>query len=89
MVGLPNTNPVLDNPDSLTALSRPNARDDAPTPHLYAYGAATKNLDDEAMAGAWASGRSWRGRVYQCIKPISDSLIMRRIMDYSAMLINL
>ena len=86
MVCLPNTNPVLDNPDSLTALSRPNARDNAPTPHLYAYGAATKNLDDEAMAELGLLAEAGAVGFTNGIKPISDSLIMRRIMDYSAML---
>ncbi|MEK9861212.1 MAG: dihydroorotase, partial [Alphaproteobacteria bacterium] len=49
MVCLPNTNPVLDNPDSLAALMRHNT-DRIASPRLYAYGAATKGLDDEAMA---------------------------------------
>ena len=49
LVCLPNTQPVLDNPDSLAALSR-QGHDGIPAPRLYAYGAATQGLEDKAMA---------------------------------------
>ena len=51
MVCLPNTNPVLDNPDSLAVLMAGNRlhasdRDDqAATPKIYAYGAATTGAE--------------------------------------------
>ena len=86
MICLPNTNPVLDNPDSLSALIKPAAKDDAPSPHLYAYGAATKNLEDDAMAELGLLAEAGAVGFTNGTIPISDSLMMRRIMDYSAML---
>ena len=86
MICLPNTNPVLDNPDSLSALIRPTGKDEAPSPHIFAYGGATKNLNDDAMAELGLLAEAGAVGFTNGIKPISDSLIMRRIMDYSAML---
>ncbi|NBQ83172.1 MAG: dihydroorotase [Alphaproteobacteria bacterium] len=85
MVCLPNTNPVLDNPDSLAALMRHNT-DRIASPRLYAYGAATKGLDDEAMAELGLLAEAGAVGFTNATKPIADSLIMRRIMDYAAML---
>ena len=85
MVCLPNTNPVLDNPDSLAALMRHNS-DRASSPRLFAYGAATKGLKDEAMAELGLLAEAGAVGFTNATKPIADSLIMRRIMDYAAML---
>jgi dihydroorotase len=86
MICLPNTNPVLDNPDSLTALIRQAPQDGAPAPRIYAYGAATKNLDDTAMAELGLLAEAGAVGFTNGVVPISDSLVMRRIMNYAAML---
>ena len=92
MVCLPNTNPVLDNPDSLAVLMARNhhhasAGDDrSAAPKIYAYGAATTGLDDEAMAELGLLAEAGAVGFTNATKPIADSLIMRRIMDYAAML---
>jgi len=86
MVCLPNTNPVLDNPDSLSALVRNNSDDDRPSPRIFAYGAATRNLDNEHMAELGLLAEAGAVGFTNGIIPISDSLVMRRIMDYAAML---
>lgn len=86
MVCLPNTNPVLDNPDSLSALVRNDREDDMPAPRIFAYGAATRNLDNEHMAELGLLAEAGAVGFTNGIIPISDSLVMRRIMDYAAML---
>jgi len=86
MVCLPNTNPVLDNPDSLSALVRSGGDDDSPSPRIFAYGAATRNLDNEHMAELGLLAEAGAVGFTNGIIPISDSLVMRRIMDYAAML---
>jgi len=86
IVCLPNTNPVLDNPDSLSALVRNNSDDDRPSPRIFAYGAATRNLDNEHMAELGLLAEAGAVGFTNGIIPISDSLVMRRIMDYAAML---
>jgi len=86
MVCLPNTNPVLDNPDSLSALVRNEGDDDRPSPRIFAYGAATRNLDNEHMAELGLLAEAGAVGFTNGIIPISDSLVMRRIMDYAAML---
>jgi dihydroorotase len=86
MICLPNTDPVLDDPDSLTALIRPAPKDDVPAPNIFAYGAATVNLEDEAMAELGLLAEAGAVGFTNGVLPVSDSLIMRRIMDYAAML---
>ena len=89
MVCLPNTNPVLDNPDSLAVLMAKNHiadQDGSASPKIYAYGAATTGLDDQAMAELGLLAEAGAVGFTNATKPIADSLIMRRIMDYAAML---
>jgi len=86
MVCLPNTAPVLDDPDSLAALMRQRGDEDRPAPRLYAYGAATRGLDDQHMAELGLLAEAGAVGFTNGIRPISDSLVMRRIMDYAAML---
>ena len=106
MVCLPNTNPVLDNPDSLAVLMNRNTNvgaykgaykgndpEIAPpkitpkiAPKIYAYGAATTGLQDQAMAELGLLAEAGAVGFTNATKPIADSLIMRRIMDYAAML---
>ena len=86
MICLPNTNPVLDNPDSLSALIKPAQKDEAPQPHLFAYGAATRDLQDTAMAELGLLAEAGAVGFTNGVFPIADSLTMRRIMDYAAML---
>ena len=86
MVCLPNTNPVLDNPDSLAVLMRRPMTDGLNSPKIYAYGAATTGLDDHAMAELGLLAEAGAVGFTNATKPIADSLIMRRIMDYAAML---
>ena len=85
LVCLPNTQPVLDNPDSLAALSR-QGHDGIPAPRLYAYGAATQGLEDKAMAELGLLAEAGAVGFTNATGPISDSLMMRRIMDYATML---
>ena len=92
MVCLPNTNPVLDNPDSLAVLMAGNRRhasdrdEQSATPKIYAYGAATTGLEDQAMAELGLLAEAGAVGFTNATKPIADSLMMRRIMDYAAML---
>ncbi len=92
LVCLPNTDPVLDNPDGLQALTRHGYasggfdKDKNPlAPRLYAYGAATRGLDDKAMAELGLLAEAGAVGFTNGIKPIADSLMMRRVMDYAAM----
>ncbi len=85
MVCLPNTDPVLDNPDSLTALIR-NDRHDAAAPRIYAYGAATRGLEGTAMAELGLLAEAGAAGFTNAVMPIADSLVMRRVMSYAAML---
>ena len=85
LVCLPNTLPVLDNPDSLAMLSQAD-QDHVTGPKLYAYGAATQGLNDTAMAELGLLAEAGAVGFTNAIKPIRDSLMMRRIMDYAAML---
>ena len=86
LICLPNTDPVLDNPDSLRALITPPAHQQNPAPHIFAYGAATKNLEDQAMAELGLLAEAGAVGFTNATIPISDSLVMRRILDYAAML---
>ncbi len=93
LVCLPNTEPVLDNPDGLQALTRHGFdkrwgfdKDKNPAaPRFYAYGAATQGLDDKAMAELGLLAEAGAVGFTNGIKPIADSLMMRRVMDYAAM----
>jgi dihydroorotase len=92
MVCLPNTDPVLDNPDSLAVLTNNgnhygnNSRKEAMGPRIYAYGAATCGLQDQAMAELGLLAEAGAVGFTNADKPITDSLMMRRVMDYAAML---
>lgn len=87
MVCLPNTDPVLDNPDSLAALTRHDRNSHADAmPRIYAYGAATRGLDNVAMAELGLMAEAGAVGFTNATMPIADSLVMRRIMDYAAML---
>ncbi|XDZ64677.1 dihydroorotase family protein [Alphaproteobacteria bacterium LSUCC0684] len=86
MVCLPNTAPVLDDPDSLAALVRHDRNEKRATPRIFAYGAATRNLDNEHMAELGLLAEAGAVGFTNGIIPIADSLVMRRIMDYAAML---
>lgn len=84
LVCLPNTNPVLDDPDSLAALIR--HENGFAGPRLFAYGAATRGLDDTAMAELGLLAEAGAVGFTNGIRSIANSLVMRRIMDYAAML---
>lgn len=89
VVCLPNTNPVLDNPDGLSALTRHDQNgywDRGASLRIYAYGAATTGLNDTAMAELGLMAEAGAVGFTNATKPITDSLMMRRIMDYAAML---
>ena len=83
MVCLPNTDPVLDNPDGLAAAIRPAS---VGMPQLYAYGAASRGLEGTAMAELGLLAEAGAVGFSNGIETIADSLMMRRIMDYAAML---
>ena len=90
MVCLPNTEPVLDNPDSLAALighaTGGAGNGDGGGPRIYAYGAATRGLEDTAMAELGLLAEAGAVGFTNGIRPIAGSLTMRRIMHYAAML---
>ena len=87
LVCLPNTDPVLDNPDGLQALTRWGFDGEANplAPRFYAYGAATKGLADKAMAELGLLAEAGAVGFTNGIKPITDSLMMHRVMNYAAM----
>ena len=85
LVCLPNTDPVLDDPDGLAALVR-HGNDAGGGPRLHAYGAATRGLEDRAMAELGLLAEAGAVGFTNGTKPIADSLMARRIMGYAAML---
>lgn len=88
MVCLPNTNPVLDDPQMLK--SQCQMLDDLSEPvkslKLYAYGAATTGLDGESMAELGLLSDAGAVGFTNAIFPINNSLTMRRVLSYAAML---
>lgn len=88
MVCLPNTNPVLDDPEMLKSQCRMLAglSDPVYTIKVYAYGAATSGLNGESMAELGLLSDAGAVGFTNATHTISNSLTMRRVLSYAAML---
>lgn len=87
MVCLPNTDPVLDDPELLKSQCRMLA--DCPPPlsrlRVYAYGAATRGLNGTALAELGLLAEAGAVGFTDATRSISDSLVMRRALSYASM----
>jgi dihydroorotase len=88
MVCLPNTNPVLDDPEMLKSQCRMLAglSDPVHAIKVYAYGAATSGLNGESMAELGLLSDAGAVGFTNATQDISNSLTMRRVLSYAAML---
>lgn len=88
MVCLPNTNPVLDDPEMLKSQCRMLAglSDPVHAIKVYAYGAATSGLNGESMAELGLLSDAGAVGFTNATQAISNSLTMRRVLSYAAML---
>lgn len=88
MVCLPNTNPVLDDPEMLKSQCRMLAglSDPVHAIKVYAYGAATSGLNGESMAELGLLSDAGAVGFTNATHTISNSLTMRRVLSYAAML---
>ena len=88
IVCLPNTNPVLDDPEMLKSQCQMLAGLSEPLKALkvYAYGAATSGLDGESMAELGLLADAGAVGFTNADHSISNSLTMRRVLSYAAML---
>ena len=88
IVCLPNTNPVLDDPEMLKSQCRMLAglSDPFHTIKVYAYGAATSGLNGESMAELGLLSDAGAVGFTNATHSISNSLTMRRVLSYAAML---
>jgi dihydroorotase len=88
MVCLPNTKPVLDDPEMLKSQCRMLAglSDPVHAIKVYAYGAATSGLNGESMAELGLLSDAGAVGFTNATQVISNSLTMRRVLSYAAML---
>ena len=88
IVCLPNTNPVLDDPEMLKSQCRMLANLSEPVKAIkvYAYGAATSALNGESMAELGLLSDAGAVGFTNATHAISNSLTMRRVLSYAAML---
>jgi dihydroorotase len=88
MVCLPNTKPVLDDPEMLKSQCRMLAglSDPVHAIKVYAYGAATSGLNGESMAELGLLSDAGAVGFTNATHAISNSLTMRRVLSYAAML---
>lgn len=88
MVCLPNTKPVLDDPEMLKSQCRMLAglSDPVHAIKVYAYGAATSGLNGESMAELGLLSDAGAVGFTNATQAISNSLTMRRVLSYAAML---
>lgn len=88
IVCLPNTNPVLDDPEMLKSQCRMLAglSDPVHAIKVYAYGAATSGLNGESMAELGLLSDAGAVGFTNATHAISNSLTMRRVLSYAAML---
>ena len=88
IVCLPNTNPVLDDPEMLKSQCRMLAGLSNPVHAIkvYAYGAATSGLNGESMAELGLLSDAGAVGFTNATHSISNSLTMRRVLSYAAML---
>ena len=87
IVCLPNTDPVLDDPELLKSQCRMLA--DSPSPlsrlRVYAYGATTRGLKGTALAELGLLAEAGAVGFTDATHSISDSLVMRRALSYASM----
>jgi dihydroorotase len=81
---LPNTRPIIDEASAIDSLCMKASRIGGS--RLYAYGAATKGLDGIEMAELGLMSRAGAIGFTNGMTTVGDSLIMRRLLDYSSML---
>jgi dihydroorotase len=88
MVCLPNTKPVLDDPEMLKSQCRMLAglSDPVHAIKVYAYGGATSGLNGESMAELGLLSDAGAVGFTNATHAISNSLTMRRVLSYAAML---
>lgn len=84
LVTLPGTDPIIDNAAMIDSLSLRGGR--VGGPHLYAYGAMTKQLDGVHLAELGMMSEAGAVGFANTDRSISDALLMRRIMTYAEML---
>ena len=81
---LPNTRPIMDEASAIDSLSMKATRIGGP--RLYCYGAATKGLAGQEMAELGLMAHAGAVGFTNGTTSVADSLIMRRLLGYSAML---
>ena len=88
IVCLPNTYPVLDDPEMLISQCRMMSGLSTPGQDLrvYSYGAATVGLNGDAMAELGLLAEAGAVGFTDANKPIANSLTMRRVLSYASML---
>lgn len=88
IVALPNSEPVLDDPELLKSQCRLHA--DCPPPlsglKVHAYGAATQGLMGQGMAELGLLADAGAVGFTDACRSIADSLVMRRVLSYASML---
>lgn len=82
MIGLPNTHPPIDDAAVLGLIAR-RARQVGLT-KIYAYGAATKNLDGKEMAEIGLMAEAGALGFTNGVRAIADAQVMRRVLTYAA-----
>ena len=83
LVTLPDTDPVIDNRSMIDSLSLRASRRQGP--HLYVYGALTKDQKGHQMAELGMMAQAGAVGFASGKHAIQDSLIMRRLMTYATM----
>jgi dihydroorotase len=82
MVGLPNTNPIIDDEATVEYVAR-RARRHALT-KVYVYGAATKGLQGKELAEMGLLAEAGAVGFTDATKAISDAQVLRRALAYAA-----
>ena len=84
LVTQPDTDPVIDNAAMIDSLTLRAGRLDGP--HLYTTGALTKTQDGQHMAELGMMAEAGAVAFSSGTSSIKDSLLMRRVLSYAAML---
>ena len=84
LVTLPGTEPIIDNAAMIDSLYLRAGR--VGRPHLYAYGAMTRQLDGMHLAELGMMAEAGAVGFANTTQSISDALLMRRVMTYANML---
>lgn len=88
IICLPNTYPVLDDPEMLKSqcLMMRGLSSPGKDLRVYSYGAATVGLNGDAMAELGLLAEAGAVGFTDAAHPIADSLTMRRVLSYASML---